>query len=52
MELTVVEVKEDGFVLSDGRFFEFPIDMNVEELPSVEEMNEYYNHWKDILYGE
>lgn len=52
MELTVVEVKDDGFVLGDGRFFEFPIDMNVDELPSVEEMNQFYNQWKDIIHVE
>lgn len=45
----VVKVTTSGFSLVDGRFYPHPIPLTLEELPTVEEFQEYYDHWFYVL---
>lgn len=45
----VVEVTTKGFELSDGRFYSHPIPLEEDELPTVQEFQEYYDHWFNLL---
>jgi len=46
----VVTITKDSFILNDGRIFDFPFD--IEELPSLEEFNEMYQGWKNVVNDE
>lgn len=48
-KVRVVKVTTTGFELSDGRFYPHPIPLSEEELPTVQEFQEYYDHWFSIL---
>lgn len=43
----VVRVKESEFELEDGSVFEHP--MELEEIPSPEEFQTYYDYWFNFL---
>ncbi|ACK69453.1 hypothetical protein PCC7424_0999 [Gloeothece citriformis PCC 7424] len=45
----VVKVTTTGFELSDGRYYPHPVPLTEEELPTVEEFQEYYDHWFNLL---
>lgn len=46
-EVRVVRVTKTEFELSDGRIF--PHVVELDEVPTVEEFQEYYDHWKRLL---
>jgi hypothetical protein len=46
----VIEVNNDGFKLSDGREYPFPFE--IENVPTVEEMNKLYKQWEKTLYDK
>ena len=46
----VVRETKDEFELSDGRIYPHPIEL--EEIPSVEEFQEIYDYWRDLLYSK
>ncbi|WP_342596764.1 hypothetical protein VKI21_04790 [Cyanobacterium aponinum UTEX 3222] len=39
----------EGFELSDGRFYPHPIPLEEDELPTVQEFQDYYDHWFNLL---
>ena len=45
----VVRVTTQGFELEDGRVYSHPIPLTEEELPTIEEFQEYYDHWFYVL---
>ena len=45
----VVKVTTEGFELNDGRFYPHPIPLEEDELPTVQEFQEYYDHWFNLL---
>lgn len=45
----VVRVTKEGFELEDGRYYPHPIPLTEEEHLTVEEFQEYYDHWFNIL---
>lgn len=45
----VVEVTTEGFELSDGRFYPHPIPLEEDELPTLQEFQDYYDHWFNLL---
>ena len=46
----VMSLDKTGFILSNGKTFEFPFEM--EELPTVEKFNEFYQTWKQLIYTD
>ena len=49
-ESYVVSLTKDSFKLNDGRIFDFPFD--IDDLPTLEEFNEIYQDWKDVVNDE
>jgi hypothetical protein len=47
--IKVVKVTTTGFELSDGRYYPHPVPLTEDELPTVEEFQEYYDHWFNLL---
>ena len=45
----VIRVTTQGFELEDGRIYQHPIPLTEEELPTIEEFQEYYDHWFSLL---
>ncbi|MCG5059159.1 hypothetical protein VB834_20770 [Limnoraphis robusta Tam1] len=45
----VIKVTRTEFELSDGRIYEHPLPFEPDEVPTVEEFQEFYDHWKNIL---
>jgi hypothetical protein len=48
-KVKVIRVTATEFELNDGRTFEHPIPLEPDEIPTPEEFQEYYDHWKSIL---
>jgi len=48
-KVKVIRVTATEFELNDGRTFEHPIPLEADEIPTPEEFQEYYDHWKSIL---
>ena len=49
-ELRVTKVTKTHFELSDGRTFQHVIELD--EVPSLEEFQEIYDHWKCVFNSE
>ena len=45
----VVRVTATEFELSDGRVYEHPVQLESDEIPTLEEFQEYYDYWKHLL---
>jgi hypothetical protein len=45
----IVRVTTQGFELEDGRVYSHPIPLEEDELPTIEEFQEYYDHWFNVL---
>lgn len=45
----VVRVTATEFELSDGRVYEHPVPFEPDEVPTPDEFQEFYDHWKRIL---
>lgn len=45
----VVRVDEFEFELSDGRVFQHPVELDPDEIPTIEEFQDYYDRWFGLL---
>jgi len=45
----VVRVTRTEFELSDGRIYEHPVPLDVEQVPTIEEFQRTYDHWKGVI---
>jgi hypothetical protein len=48
-KIQVMRVTTTEFELSDGRVYQHPIELEKDEVPTPEEFQEYYDHWKSLL---
>ena len=46
-EVRVVRVTKTEFELSDGRIYQHVVELD--EVPTIEEFQELYDHWKRLL---
>jgi hypothetical protein len=46
---TVVRVTRTEFELSDGRVYQHPVELEPDEVPTLEEFQVYYDHWLSLL---
>jgi hypothetical protein len=46
-KIKVVRVTRTEFELSDGRIYEHVVELD--EVPTLEEFQELYDHWKSLL---
>jgi len=45
----VIRITRTEFELSDGRIYEHPIPLDAEQVPTVEEFQRIYDHWKGVI---
>lgn len=48
----VVRVDQTEFELDDGQVFPHVIDLDPDEIPSVEEFQAIYDHWRSVFANE
>ncbi len=48
-KVKVVRVTQTEFKLLDGRVYQHPIELEPDEVPTVKEFQDYYNHWLSLL---
>ena len=48
----VIRVTTDEFELDNGQIFPHAIELNEDEVPTVEEFQETYDHWRNIIANE
>lgn len=45
----VISIDEKSFTLSDGQVFDFPFELNPENIPTLNEFNKIYQKWKTVI---
>ncbi|NEP00380.1 MAG: hypothetical protein F6K58_17205 [Symploca sp. SIO2E9] len=48
-KVEVVRVTATEFELSDGRVYQHPVKLEPDEIPTLEEFQEYYDYWQNLL---
>lgn len=51
-KVKVVRLTTKEFELSDGRVYQHPLELEPDEVPTVEEFQCYYEHWFSLLSPE
>jgi hypothetical protein len=49
VENYVISINEKCFTLSDGRVFDFPFELDSQDVPTLEEFNKIYEKWKAVI---
>ena len=48
----VIRVTSEEFELDDGRIFPHVIEFDEDEVPTAEEFQATYDHWKELIANE
>lgn len=48
----VVRVDTDEFELDDGRIYPHVVELDEDEVPTVEEFQQIYDHWRSVIANE
>lgn len=48
----IVRVTNEEFELDNGQIFPHAIELDDDEVPTVEEFQETYNHWREVIANE
>lgn len=48
----VVRVTAEEFELDDGQVFPHVVEFEPDEIPSVEEFQQTYDHWRNVIANE
>lgn len=48
----VVRVTAEEFELDDGQVFPHVVELDPDEIPSVEEFQHIYDHWRTVIANE
>ena len=48
----IVRVTAEEFELDNGQIFPHAIELDDDEIPTVEEFQETYDHWREVIANE